>query len=253
MVKAAVSEGFSSLGFSVHSPMTFENDYAIRPEKIDEYYNHIEKLKTDYRGKIEIYNGIELDSDHSDLDVSRFDYVIAAVHQLHCGDRIYSIDDTAEELRNCVKAEFDGSYLAMAKQYYSSLARFVCEVKPDVVAHADLITKFNGQYKLFDEDNAEYQMISKLYLERICLECPDTIFEVNTGAMFRCGNKTPYPALFILKFLKEHGMRITLTSDSHSTDSLHYGFDEAVSRIKQAGFDEIYFLDNGKFRPHRID
>ncbi|MGN1194108.1 MAG: histidinol-phosphatase HisJ family protein [Acutalibacteraceae bacterium] len=252
MVKQAVKQGFHSLGFSVHSPMKFENDYAIKLDKLDEYYNCIEKLKNEYKGSIEIYNGIELDCDHDEFDTSRFDYIIVAVHQLHCGDRIYSIDYTADELKRCVEAEFDGSYLAMAKQYYSSLARFVCDIKPDVVAHTDLISKFNHQSKLFDEDNIEYQMITKLYLERICLECPDTIFEVNTGAMFRCKNPAPYPAMFILRFLNENNMKITLSSDTHSTDSLDYGFNEAVNLIKQAGYSEIYLLDNGGFKPHKI-
>lgn len=252
MVRQAVRLNFHSLGFSVHSPMKIENDYAVRLDKLDTYYNHIERLKKEYQGSIEIYNGIELDCDHDNFDYSKFDYVIAAVHQLHCGNRIYSIDYTADELKRCVDTEFDGSYLAMAKQYFSSLARFVCDIKPDVVAHADLITKFNHQDKLFDEDSIEYQMTAKLYLERICLECPDTIFEVNTGAMFRCHNPTPYPAGFILKFLNEHNMRITLSSDSHSTDSLDYGFHEVLDIIRQAGYNELYFLDNGEFKPHEI-
>lgn len=252
MVQKAVSLGFQSLGFSVHSPMNFDNDYAIKPERLDEYYRHIESLKAEYNGKIEIYNGIELDRDRADFDFTRFDYVIGAVHQLHCGDRIYSIDSTADELNDCVKHEFSGSYLSMAKQYYSTLSDFICKVKPDVVAHADLITKFNGRYKLFDEDNVEYRMIAKLYLEKICLECPDTVFEINTGAMFRCGNQTPYPAMFILRFLREHRMKITLSSDSHSTDSLCYGFEEAKEYIRQAGYHELYFLDGGRFQAHRI-
>lgn len=253
MAEKAVSLKFHSLGFSVHSPMTFDNDYAISLNKLDEYYRHIESLKAEYKRTLEIDNGIELDRDHADIDFSRFDFLIGAVHQLHCDDRIYSIDNTAEELDRCVKREFSGSYLAMAKLYYSSLADFICHVKPDVVAHVDLITKFNDRYHLFDENNTEYQMITKLYLERICLECPDTVFEVNTGAMFRCGNQTPYPARFILEFLREHHMKITLSSDAHSTESLCYGFDEAKEYIRRAGYREIYFLDGGSFRVSPIE
>ncbi|MGN1443486.1 MAG: histidinol-phosphatase HisJ family protein [Acutalibacteraceae bacterium] len=252
MAESAVKQGFASLGFSVHSPMNFKNDFAIPLNRLDEYFDVIEKLKIEYKDKIEIYNGIEMDADCADYDYSKFDYTIAAVHQLHCGEKIYSIDDTPQELADCVKKEFDGSFLAMAKQYYSSLASFVCSVKPDVVAHIDLITKFNEKYQLFDESNLEYQMIAKLYIERICLECPDIIFEVNTGAMYRCGNQHPYPSDFILKFLNEHGAGITLSSDSHSVDSLHFGFETAANMIRRAGFHEIYFLDGGQFKPHSI-
>lgn len=252
MAESAVEQGFQSLGFSVHSPMNFKNDFAIPLDRLDEYFDAIEHLKEKYKDRLEIYNGIEMDADSEDYNYSKFDYRIAAVHQLHCGDRIYSIDDTPEELADCVKREFGGSFTAMAKQYYSSLASFVCSVKPDVVAHVDLITKFNEKYKLFDENNIEYQMIAKLYIERICLECPDIIFEVNTGAMFRCGNQHPYPADFILKFLNEHGAKITLSSDSHSVDSLQFGFERATEIIKEAGFQEIFFLDGGQFKAHSI-
>lgn len=252
MAESAVEQGFQSLGFSVHSPMNFKNDFAITLDRLDEYFNTIERLKEKYKNQLEIYNGIEIDADCEDYDYSKFDYRIAAVHQLHCCERIYSIDDTPEELADCVKKEFGGSFAAMAKQYYSSLASFVCSVKPDVVAHVDLITKFNEKYKLFDEGNIEYQMIAKLYIERICLECPDILFEVNTGAMFRCGNQHPYPADFILKFLSGRGAKITLSSDSHSIDSLQFGFKKAIEIIKEAGFHEIYFLDGGQFKAHSI-
>lgn len=253
MAEIAVQQGFRSLGFSVHSPMKCKNDFTIPLNKLDEYFNHIEQLKEKYKGTLEIANGIEIDADCEDYDYSKFDYRIAAVHQLHCGERVYSIDDTPQELVDCVKHEFDGSYQAMAKQYYSSLTSFVCSVKPEVVAHVDLISKFNEKHHLFDESNTEYQMIAKLYIERICMACPDTLFEVNTGAMFRCGNKHPYPAEFILRFLKEHGAKITLSSDSHSIDSINFGFDIATDYIREAGFTEIYFLDGGSFKAHHID
>ncbi|MCM1545351.1 MAG: histidinol-phosphatase HisJ family protein, partial [Ruminococcus sp.] len=143
MTEAAIQKGFVSLGFSGHSPMNFENEWAINENQLQKYVETINKLKTKYADKIEIYNGIELDSDHVKLDKSQFDYIIGSVHQLHCGEKIYSIDETADELKTCVENEFDGNWLAMSKQYYSSVAKFICDEKPDVVGHYDLIEKFN--------------------------------------------------------------------------------------------------------------
>ncbi|MGN0467251.1 MAG: histidinol-phosphatase HisJ family protein, partial [Acutalibacteraceae bacterium] len=225
----------------------FENDYAISADKLSEYIETIESLKEKYKGKIEIYNGIELDSDYESVDKSKFDFVIASVHQLHCGEKIYSIDNTAAELSDCVKNEFGGSWNAMAKQYYSSVSSFVCKIKPDVVGHFDLIGKFNDNAQLFEKNNVEYKLITKTYLDRICYACPDTIFEVNTGAMFRQGNKSPYPDKFILKHLCKMGMKITITSDAHSTDSLDFAFDEAARYCKDCGYKTAYALKNGRF------
>ena len=78
------------------------------------------------------------------------------------------------------------------------------------------------------------------------------IFEVNTGAMYRVGNSSPYPSGFIMKQLKKHNMKITISSDSHSVDSLNYKFDEMTDYCKKYGFDEIYVLKNGAFRAQKI-
>ncbi|MCM1544936.1 MAG: hypothetical protein NC110_06515, partial [Ruminococcus sp.] len=101
----------------------------------------------------------------------------------------------------------------------------------------------------FDDDNIEYQMIAKLYLERICRACPNMIFEVNTGAMYRCGNSQPYPAPFIMRFLKQMNMRITITSDAHNTDSLDFAFEQAAAYCKSFGFTKAEILQCGKFTP----
>lgn len=252
MVQRAVELGFTSLGFSGHSPMNFRNDWAMRADKLGEYFDFIETIKEKYKAEIEIYNGIELDADHIDIADFDFDFVIGSVHQLHCKDKIYSIDNTAEELKACVDTEFDGDWTAMAKQYYSSVAKFVTAQKCNVVGHFDLIEKFNDENKLFNSNSAEYKMISSLYLERICYACPDIIFEVNTGAMYRCGNKNPYPAPFIMKQLKESNMRLTITSDAHCTQALDYAFDKAEKYCKSFGFDEVYILKSGNFEPIKI-
>lgn len=252
MVQAAIDKGFCSLGFSGHSPMTFENNWAIKEDRVVEYVNHINELKEKYKDKIEIYTGLELDKDHTPIDRSLFDYVIGSVHALTCSEKVYSVDYTADELRKCINTEFEGNALAMVKQYYSTLAKFICNEKPDVVGHFDLIEKFNEDGSFFDSSSMEYRLMAQLYLERICLECPDIIFEVNTGAMARIGKKQPYPALFLLKQLNEFGMKITISSDAHSADTLDFAFDTAVQSCKECGYNEIYILKNGGFMPIKI-
>lgn len=247
MVKAAIDEGFVSLGFSVHSPLKYENDYSAKAEDIPKYLEEIKSLKEKYKDKIEIYSGIELDSDHCDFNRSDYDFIIASVHQIHGKDRIYAIDYTPEELKECVNKEFDGDFLSMVKSYFSSVSKFVCEVKPDVIGHFDLINKFNEDKSLFDYSSMEYKLMAQMYIERICYACPNSIFEVNTGAMFRCGNKKPYPTKYVLKLLRNNNMKITITSDAHSTKALSYGFEDAVQYCKSCGYEEAYILQNGQF------
>ena len=252
MVQEAISLGFKSLGFSVHSPMNIDNYYALKPERVGEYINTILSLKEKYKDKIEIYNGIELDSNWDYIDPDKFDYIIGSMHHLHCPGKIYGVDETEEETKECVQNEFGGDWLAYAKSYYSALCEYLCKLKPDVVGHFDLIEKFNDKQKLFDSTSTEYQMIVKAYLSRICDCCPESIFEVNTGAMFRLGNENPYPAKFILEFLKQRGMRITISSDAHCTEALAFEFEKAEHLCRECGFNEVYMLRNGRFEAVEI-
>lgn len=236
MAEAAEKLGFESLGFSVHSPFPFEKSYAIDIGRVGEYTNEIERLRTEYAGKLEIVNGIELDADSVDFDTAEFDYVIGSVHQLHFEDRTYSVDYTPQMLLKCAENEFGGSFLKLAEFYYSAVAKHICERKPEVVGHFDLIEKFNENGSLFDNSDPKYQEIALRYAEKICDELPDVIFEVNTGAMFRCGRSVPYPTEFILKYLNGRKMRITVSSDAHCVEALDFGFEKAAEICRACGY-----------------
>lgn len=64
-IEAALAGGMKVLGFSDHSPQVFEGDYysgfRMRPEQLDDYCGTLLKLKEEYRGKIELHIGFELE------------------------------------------------------------------------------------------------------------------------------------------------------------------------------------------------
>lgn len=252
MVEAAIGKGFVSLGFSGHSPMRKPNDWTMSAENTKKYIAEINVLKGEYADKIDILCGIELDNNYEGVNPDAFDYAIGSVHQLGRGDRFYDVDYTAEQLKAAVDEFFGGSFNAMSKEYFSTLADFIISTRVDVVGHIDLITKFNLDTPLFDEADAEYRNYALEAVDRILAAKPDILFEVNTGAMFRVGKKEPYPAEFILKHIYEKGGRVTLTSDSHSVDSIDFAFDKATDFIKKCGFDEIYYLTKNGIKPYTI-
>lgn len=252
MIDCAVKKGFSAIGFSGHAPMNFSNTWAMTQENLDKYFFEINSLKKEYADKIDVFCGIELDADYEINKEYSFDYILSSVHQIHGKKRIYSIDYTAEELTECVNAEYDGDWYKMAEEYFKNLAAFVVDNKTDVVGHFDLITKFNRSGCLFDENNPEYQKSALRWVDYIIDNKPYIIFEVNTGAMFRCGNETPYPASFILKRICERGARVTVTSDAHCTEALDYMFDEAKLYCKNCGFKSIWHLTKSGFIEEKI-
>ena len=62
------------------------------------------------------------------------------------------------------------------------------------------------------------------------------ILHLDTGAMYRGLRTEPYPSLALLKELQKRGGRILLSSDSHDTASLGYGFAEMARAAKELGF-----------------
>ncbi len=252
MIEEAIEKGFSSLGFSGHSPMNFANEWAMTADNTEKYYTEINSLKREYADSIDILCGIELDADYEIKEDYSFDYTISSVHQLHGKNKIYAIDLSAEELTECVNEEFDGDWNKMAGEYYKNLADFVVREKTDVVGHYDLITKFNGNGCLFDENDERYRKTAIYYLDYIINSKPEIVFEVNTGAMFRCGNETPYPADFILKRIAEKGARVTISSDAHCVDALDFMFEKAKKYCKECGIRSLWHLTKNGFIEEKL-
>lgn len=236
MIDSAIEKGFVSLGFSSHAPMDFNNDWAMTHEKMNDYISELKKFKDEYKDKIDILCGIELDADHTVPDLSVFDYVIGSVHQFRDGDKDFPIDLSAESLENTVENYFGGNWIDMCKAYYSRVSDFICQLKPDVIGHFDLVTKYNENNRFFDENDSEYKKAAFNAVDRIFSVVEKPVFEVNTGAMYRVGKHTPYPAPFIMEYLYEKGASVTITSDSHCTDSLDFSFEEAERYCKSFGF-----------------
>lgn len=252
MIEGAIEEGFSALGFSGHIPMNFESGWAMTDENLEKYYSEINSLKKEYADKIDILCGIELDADYELKKDYSFDYILSSVHQIHGKKRIYAIDYTAEELSECVNEEYGGDWNKMADEYFENLAKLVVRERTDVVGHYDLITKFNKNFCLFDENNPEYQKSALRWIDYIIDNKPDIIFEVNTGAMYRCGNDTPYPASFILKRIGERGARVTVTSDAHCTQALDFEFVRAKEYCKKCGVKSIWHLTKEGFSEEKL-
>ncbi len=242
MTEAAVEKGFVSLGFSCHSPMIYENDWAIKKEKVADYIKEIYSIKDEYKDKIDILCGIEVDRDFCDVELDSFEYSIGSVHQFIIDGTVYELDYSAERLQKCVDELFGGSVLKMCKAYFELVSEFITSHNFDVVGHIDLITKFNEHVSIIDESDSEYQKYALNAVDEILKHNRNILFEVNTGAMYRKGNKKPYPAPFIMKYLFDNGAKITVTSDSHCTEALDFAFEEVYEYCKSFGFKHSYIL-----------
>ena len=148
--------------------------------------------------------------------------------------------------------------LAAAELYYSQYLKLAKNNKVDIVAHYDLITKFDepvGKKKqdrepIFDIDDRNY--LEAAFEGMRALVKSDKIFEINTGAVSRGYRKSFYPSERLLREIKNLGGRITLGADAHRPEHAGFMMEEAAEYAEKCGFEEIWVLDKGKFVPTSI-
>jgi len=95
MIEAAINCGFTAIGFSDHSYAPEQIDYCMPKDKVKANFEEIRALAEEYRGKIAVYAGVELDGD-SELPTIDYDYILASVHEMHHRGKSYPVDYSGE-------------------------------------------------------------------------------------------------------------------------------------------------------------
>lgn len=250
-VVKAIETGLTSIGFSGHSSTTYSNpSYCMVGEKTARYKKEIVRLKEKYRGKIDVFCGLEFDM-YSDDDMQGYDYLIGAVHYLKMGNEFVGFDRDAQTVQAVIDNYFDGDGMRYAKEYYRQLATLSNYGNFDIVGHFDLITKHSEAFAFFDENSQEYKKYALDCLYALAEKIP--VFEVNTGAMARGYRTSPYPSDFILREIAKTGCGIVLSSDCHDNRFLTYGFERAIDVCKACGVRELQMLTKEGFKGLALD
>ncbi len=153
-IEEALCQGFHTLGFSDHSPVPFENNFAIRQDELEDYIRVILKLKNDYSPKngvprIEILLALEIDyipSVTQPIDYYRetfpFDYFIGSVHLVKNEDpgRLWFIDGPDVTIYDRgLKEIFLGDSRKAVTTYYRQVQEMILTQIPDILGHLDKI------------------------------------------------------------------------------------------------------------------
>lgn len=239
--RAAIEAGMISLGFSDHCYTYFDTSYCVQKDRVEEYKREIRRLQREYADSLQIYLGIELDGFATLPDRADYDYIIGDCHYVETPDGYKAVDLDKADFQRTVREYFGGDTVKLAQSYYRSYAECIEKMRPDLLGHIDLCTK----YSLVDEDDRRYRSAAIEALEASLKICP--FIELNTGAISRGYRKVPYPAVFLLDEIKARGGRIVLSADSHSKDTLTYWFDEAVELLRSRDIRSIAVYQNGAF------
>ena len=250
MASAACAQGLTTLGFTGHSYTQRDREYCMSPSRTAQYKATIAKLKAEYKGKVDILCGIEWDILSEDKRTG-YDYWIGSAHHLYGKNtgKYYEIDFRPQDLWDCINDDFDADPLAAVEAYFAEVEK-VAALKPDILAHIDLIKKLNANGEFFDEESPRYKAAALKALQ--AAKDNDCLLEVNTGGVYRGYRKDFYPGAWLLGEWQKMGGKVIITSDSHDINSLTFGFDEAAAAIKAAGFTSVQVLTGNGFETQEL-
>lgn len=205
-------------------------------KRIFQAFFEVAKVRSAFRGKLLILNGIELGQPAYDIPtaddiVSRYDYdhILGSVHNLHGGEDFYF-------MKNLTLQEAE----KLLKQYFDEILEMLKWGKFDVLAHLTYpLRYFYSQSNLdIDLNNFKKQIDEILLLTAKT----DKALEINTAALRQPLNKLS-PEVDIVKRFKELGGKyVSVGSDAHYAEHLAADIDMAYSCAIEAGFDSITFF-----------
>jgi histidinol-phosphatase (PHP family) len=248
-IKEAIGQGFRSLGFSDHSPLPFDNTFALREERAQEYCDTIIRLKNKYKGKLDILLGMEVDyipgvGHPPSWFRQKFplDFIIGSVHLVKNADEeeLWFIDGPhAETYDNGLSKVFGGDIRKAVTAYYLQLQELISVYKPDIVGHPDKI-KMHNKGRYFDENEPWYRKLVDetlgVILDARCW------MEVNTRGIYKKRSDTLFPGPEVLRKAHALGIPVTITSDAHKPHELSQHMKETALILKQVGYRTQYIL-----------
>lgn len=264
-VEEALKQGFEVLGFSDHSPVPFENSFALKEKNLPLYCRAIRDLQKKYASpssadkKIEILLGIEVDFipgltvPFNELRKKhQFDYTIGSVHLVRDGnsDDLWFIDGPDISIYDDgIQKVFGGDGRKAVTAYYRQMQEMVAKHKPDVIGHLDKVKMYNrGRY--FSENDRWYQVLIDETLDLV--SASGAVVEVNTRGMYKKRSDTLFPGDQVLKKVLSKNIPVMISSDAHKPEELSFLFDEARTVLKNLGFRSQVVLWNGDWKEIQI-
>lgn len=198
-VEAAIKAGIKTLGFSDHAPYKhIELGYAMDDERLSEYALSINRLKNEYKDKIELHVGLETEyyPEYFDDTVEHMrecgiEYIILGQHSYNEGD-CYAV--------NIIDYDYCVRYVDR-----------ICEAMNTglftYIAHPDIFG--------LDRQDKRFRGL----IERICGTASDNNMPVEINLLGLWSGRI-YPCEEYLRIIGEIGAKAIIGVDAHSPDRL---------------------------------
>ena len=240
VVQEAIRQGLKILGFSDHSPVPFENSFAIKNNEVNNYITTIKSLKEKYKDQIDIYCSMEMDfipgivkDFKKTKEELNLDYMIGSVHLVGNNiDRLWFIDGSkVETYDEGLFKYYDGDIKKGVKAFFHQYNEMIETEEFDIVGHFDKI-KMHNRDRYFREDEKWYR---DLLMETLTLiKEKNLIVEVNTRGIYKKRSNDFYPSTWVFPIMREMNIPVIISSDSHKAEELTMCFKEAEEALRNS-------------------
>lgn len=239
----AISKGLSGIAITDHSDLRLFYRYNI-PDEIPMSCREADELAEKYKGKIEVFSGIEIsdaaipkyhDRLQQAFDFYDFDILLASAH-------IVDLNGKKCEFSSTDFSSFDKKTLEnLMDVYFEYMLTTVYDYNFSTLCHVTYPLRYiNGLYKkgyLIDRNIKKIEDIYKVIIDK------KTALEINTA---KCTPEAPYafcPEKELLElYISLGGKMFTLGSDSHIAGSEGRCFKEASEFLKEYGINGAYYF-----------
>ena len=255
IVEEAVRQGLTTLGFSEHSPLPFDNNFSVKEANMPKYVAEIAQLKAEFKDKIDIYCGLEADyltgvSEPFAVTKEKYhlDYLIGGVHlvgQSANPDEIWFIDGPKWEVYDeGLQKFFDGDIRRAVRRFFEQSNEMIENEPFDIIAHFDKI-KMHNRERYFREDELWYR---KLALETLDLiREKGLVMEINTRGIYKKRYNGFYPSPWLMEEACKMHIPAIISADAHHFSEITLEFATAEEALKKAGYRSVVNFKDGRW------
>ncbi len=276
IVEEAIRQGLTTIGFSEHSPLPFDNTFSVKSADMPRYVAEIAQLKAEFKDKIDIYCALEADyltgvSEPFSVTKEKYhlDYLIGGVHLVIdpalrqaqgpakskviepvempaiSADEIWFIDGPKWEVYDeGLQKFFNGDIRRAVRRFFEQSNEMIENEQFDIIAHFDKI-KMHNRDRYFHEDEPWYR---KLALETLDLiRQKGLVMEINTRGIYKKRYNGFYPSPWLMEEAYKMGVPAIISADAHHFSEITLEFDAAEEALKRAGYRSVVNFKNGRF------
>ncbi len=227
-----------AVAFTDHCEVDQYRGDSAYEKRIFQAFFEVAKVRSAFRGKILVLNGIELGQPAYDIETAEniirshdYDQIVGSVHNLRGGEDFYFMKDLS--LAEAEKLLFE---------YFNAIIEMLRWGNFDVLAHLTYPLRYFYSQSNLDMDLSKFKdQIDEIL---ILTAKTDKALEINTAALRQPLNRLS-PEVDIIKRFKELGGKyVSVGSDAHYAEHLAADIDLAYTAALEAGFDSITFFQN---------